>query len=343
MFDPVKKLDPISCASPMPERARLVTRADLVRSVGLLGSAYTFDDSGPPDEAVLHGQFDTLHLRPGLILHAAAVRDLRDLETSNSLHPGIKIVVVIDGCTDLSYGRRRFALGPDSADPGARAAGALVNLAEPDCFSRRWRRDRHEKKVSLTLTPEWMALAGLDAHGAPPALRGFLREHLACRPWTVPARARQLAAEILAPASFTPGLQRLRLEGRCIELAGEALAAIVPAAAAAPLRDAERRRLARLEELLRCERGGALSMADLARELGTNPSSLQALTRRVWGCSVFARLRALRMEQARRLLAEGAAVAQAAEVAGYAAATNFATAFKKQYGVSPRQAHTLPR
>lgn len=327
--------------------ARLVTRADLVCSAGLLGSGYTFGDSGPADEAVLHGQFDTLHLRPGLILHAAAVRDLRDLETSNSLHPGIKIVVVIEGCTEVAYGHRRFTLGPDGADPGARAAGALVNLAEPDSFSRRWRRDRHEKKVSLTLTPEWMALAGLDAHAAPLALRGFLREHLACQSWTVSARARRLAAEILAPASFVPGLQRLRLEGRCIDLAGEALAAIGsgPEAGveAGPLREVDRRRLARLDELLRSGQGGSLSMADIARELATNPSSLQALTRRAWGSSVFGRLRALRMEQARLLLADGACVAQAAEAAGYAAPGNFATAFKKQFGFSPRQARSLPR
>ncbi|WP_164558076.1 helix-turn-helix domain-containing protein [Massilia atriviolacea] len=328
--------------SATPNPARLVTRADLVRSAGLLGSGYHFGDSGPPDEALLHGQFDTLHLRPGLILHAAAVRDLRDLETSNSLHPGIKIVVVIEGCTDLSYGHRRFALGPDSADPGTRAAGALVNLAEADGFSRRWRRGRHEKKVSLTLTPEWMALAGLDAHAAPPALRGFLREHLACQPWTVSARARRLAADILAPAALAPGLQRLRLEGRCIELASEALAAFAPVAQAAPLRAADRRRLARLDELLRSEQGAQLSMAEIARELGTNPSSLQALTRRAWGASVFERLRWLSMERARRLLADGAGVAQAAEAAGYAGASNFATAFKKRYGVSPRQAHTLP-
>ncbi|MDM5180797.1 helix-turn-helix domain-containing protein [Massilia sp. DJPM01] len=324
--------------------ARRVTRADLMRSAGLLGADYTFHDSGPAEEAVLEGLFDTLHLhlRPGLILHAAAVRDLRDLSTSNSLYPGIKIVVVIDGGTDLSFGHRRFALGPDSAGPGARAAGALVNLAETDCFSRRWQRGRHEKKVSLTLTPEWMAVAGLDAHGAPPALRTFLREHLACQPWMVSARARQLAAEILAPPSFLPGLQRLRLEGRCIALATEALARFAPAAdAAPPLRAADRRRLARLEELLRSDAGAQLSMAAIARALGTNPSSLQSLTQREWGTSVFGRLRLLRMEQARLLLAGGAGVAQAARAAGYAAASNFATAFKKQYGVSPRHAHTL--
>ena len=76
-------------------------------------------------------------------------------------------------------------------------------------------------------------------------------------------------------------------------------------------------------------------MADIARAVGSNPTSLQALARRAWGCSVFERLRAIRMEKARALLSRGGAVAQAAEVAGYAAASNFATAFRQRYGMSP--------
>ena len=40
----------------------------------------------------------------------------------------------------------------------------------------------------------------------------------------------------------------------------------------------------------------------------------------------------------RRLLLRGGAVAQAAELAGYSAASNFATAFRQHYGVSPSRA-----
>lgn len=76
-------------------------------------------------------------------------------------------------------------------------------------------------------------------------------------------------------------------------------------------------------------------MADIARAVGSNPTSLQALARRAWGMSVFERLRTIRLEKARALLLRGGAVAQAAELAGYSAASNFATAFRQHYGVSP--------
>lgn len=318
----------------------VVTRAELVRSAKLLGSGYAFEGAAPSeDEAVLEGRFETLRLRPGLILHAAAVSDLCDMRTHHQLHPGIKIVVVVDGATDLSFGPHRFLLGPQAADPGARARGALVNLAEAETFSRRWQRGRREGKVSLTLTREWLEQGGFAEHAGAAGLEGFARSHLASQAWTVPPRARELARQILEPSSFQPGLQRLRLESRCLELASEALAAVAPARPArSALSPADRRRLERLDELLHSDVVLGLGTAEIAREVGSNPTSLQALARRAWGCTVFERLRAIRLEMAHDLLARGASVAEAAALAGYASAPNFSTAFRQRYGFSPRQA-----
>lgn len=328
-------------AAPACGTTRFLTRNDLVRSAGLplLGASYTFNDQAPADERVLEGQFDTLQLRPGLILHAANVRDLRTMNTSNSLKPGLKVVLLVDGATDLSFGHQRFCLGPASTDPADRHGGALVNLAEEDLFSRRWQRGRNERKVSLTLTPEWMEDAGLRELVAPGALRRFCSEHLARQSWTVSARARELARQILEPSSFLPGLQRLRLEARCIELAAEALTALAePPPSPLSLRDIDRQRLLRLDDMLRCAGSGELSMTEIARAVGSNPVSLQALARRAWGSTVFERVRQIRMERARDMLLGGASVAQAAEAAGFSAATNFATAYRRRYGANPRKA-----
>ncbi|TWI40994.1 AraC-like DNA-binding protein [Pseudoduganella flava] len=328
---------PIDVAHHSCGSTRYVTRADLVRSAGMLGAAYTFTDSAPAGEQVLHGQFDTLRLRPGLILHTACVRDLRTMETSNHLNPGVKIVLLVDGATDLSFGHHRFQLGPAGPDPALRGTGALVNLAEEDMFARRWQAGRSERKVSLTLTPAWLEEGGFANHADHRAMASFCAEHLARQPWTVSGRARALARQILEPGSFAPGLERLRLESRCIELAAEALAVIGTPAAPTSLRELERRRLRRLDELLHADGADALSMADLAREVGTNPVTLQALARRAWGCTVFERLRALRLDRAQELLLGGASVADAAAVAGYSAATNFATAYRRRFGCTPRQ------
>jgi AraC-like DNA-binding protein len=317
-----------------------IARAELERSARLFGSGYAFEGAEPaPEEAVLAGRFNTRVLRPGLILHATEVRDLHDMRTRHTLHhSGIKIIVVADGITDIAFGRRRFRLGPRAAGRNAPDQGVLLSLTEPTTFARRWERGRAERKVSLTLTPDWLEQSLLNGSAAPADLRRFAGNHLDCRIWNVTPRAREFARQILAPDAYLPGLHRLRLECRCIDLTTEALAALVPAPPVSDWLSAiDRGRLARLDELLHEDVAADMSVADIARIVGSNPTSLQALARRAWGATVFERLRAIRMEKARALLVRGAGVGQAAEAAGYASATNFATAYRRQFGITPRQ------
>lgn len=310
----------------------------LERSASQIGSDYVFEGACPAaDDEVLAGRFNNLRLRPGLILHTAEVRDLYDLSTHCTLkQSGIRIGLLVDGATDVAFGARRVRLGSASGGRAGRSAGVLVNLCEPTRFSRHWQRDRVERKVTLTLSPEWLEQGGLDGNGASAELQRFARTHLDCRAWTPSPRARELARQILAPDAYLPGLHRLRLECRCLELAAEAFAALVaPWPAGQRLNSAERRHLARLDELLHSDAAAEMSMADIARAVGSNPTTLQALARRAWNTTVFERLRALHMDKARALLAGGASVAEAADAAGYASATNFATAFRQRYGISP--------
>ena len=328
--------EPANAASLVPAPG-VITRAMLERSARQVGSDYVFEGACPSaDEAVLAGRFNNLRLRPGLILHTAEVRDLHDLSTHCTLgSAGIRVGLLVDGATDVAFGPRRVPLGA-GAETAGRSAGVLLNLCEPTRFSRHWQRGRAERKVTLTLAPEWLEQGGLDGHGAGAELQRFARTHLDCRAWTPSPRARELARQILAPDAYLPGLHRLRLECRCLELASEALAALfAPAPGGQWLNAAERRHLVRLDELLHSDAAVAMSMADIACAVGSNPTTLQALARRAWNTTVFERLRALHMAKAHALLAGGASVAEAADAAGYASATNFATAFRQRYGVSP--------
>lgn len=313
----------------------IITRSALERSARQLGTGYVFEGASPlPEEAVLLGRFNTRCLRPGLILHAAEVRDLHDMRTSHTLnHPGIKIGLVIGGSTDIAFGHRRFRIGPESSDIAGRTQAFLLNLTEPTVFSRRWQRNRTERKVTLTLTNEW-----LGEFDACDRTEKFTRGHLNCHPWTPSLRALELAQQILAPDAYLAGMHRLRLESRCIELAAEALATLSPdPSSGTGMSVAERRRLIRLEELLNDEASTNLSMEEIARAVGSNPSTLQALARRIWGTTVFDRLRTIRMKKAHSLLTKGVSVSEAAEVAGYSSPANFATAFRLRYGISPRR------
>lgn len=319
--------------------ATYITRAELEQRARLFGDNYVFKGAAPaPDEAVLVGRFNTLSLRPGLILHAAEVRDLYNMGTQHMLNsPGIRVGVLVGGATEVAFGHRRFRLGPQSLSPSDRNKGALVSITEPELFSRQWTRGRSERKVSLTLSNEWLEEGGFESHANPAELRRFVRTHLDCRSWMLTPKARELALQILGPNAYLPGLHRLRLESQCIELAVEALSAIQLDRETAKFLSARNLHcIARLDDLLHEDCVAGMNMTDIAHAVGSNPTSLQIMAKQAWGATVFERLRIIRMNKAHELLRQGGSVADAATSAGYASATNFSTAFKRCFGVTPR-------
>lgn len=64
------------------------------------------------DDAVLHGDFRQVQLRPGLILHCTDTHELHDLKTEAVQRPGITISLFLKGGVTAWIGGRRFQMGP---------------------------------------------------------------------------------------------------------------------------------------------------------------------------------------------------------------------------------------
>ena len=73
-------------------------------------------------------------------------------------------------------------------------------------------------------------------------------------------------------------------------------------------------------------------LADLA---AMSPASLRRKFKAAFGRSVFDYLRDCRLTLARDYLRRGYSVQQAAHFSGYRHASNFATAFRRRFGVTP--------
>jgi len=81
-----------------------------------------------------------------------------------------------------------------------------------------------------------------------------------------------------------------------------------------------------------------LAMRVLARKVGTNETKLSHAFRTVFGMTVFEYVRCRRMEEARRLLRHGSlSVTQIAFELGYEYSCNFSVAYKRHFGISPKQ------
>lgn len=100
---------------------------------------------------------------------------------------------------------------------------------------------------------------------------------------------------------------------------------------------AEVQRLWLARDLLLARANEPPTLAELARETGTNVKKLTTGFRRMFGMSVFEYLQQHRLQEAYRMLSSGGyTVTQVAAHVGYAVA-HFSTVFRQRFGISPRE------
>lgn len=95
-------------------------------------------------------------------------------------------------------------------------------------------------------------------------------------------------------------------------------------------------RLERVRQTLHDAPAHPYSLEQLSELASMSQSGLRAKFQRLFGVSVFDYLRERRLMLAYELLSRGASVQQAAFDSGYGHASNFSTAFRRRFGVSPR-------
>lgn len=286
-------------------------------------------------------------LRPGLHVHADDLVDAQDFTASGQIEQGLRIVVVLDGAVDVSYGSRRVSLGCAAGGRSGRVPQAmLISIAETDRFERRARRGAHARRLSVGVGADWLAQAMGPTHSE--LIDDFRVRHLALHPWQPSARIVAMAEQIVRAPDLNPLFLHLYMESRVLELVGEALGSLghttQTAVSALPpeavrLLPHEHRRIRTLHDFLQREHACELSLDGLARQMGTNANTLQKHFRAVYGTTVFEFVREQRLQRARESLErDGITVGQAAQLAGYNSAANFATAYRKRFGLPPKHA-----
>lgn len=139
--------------------------------------------------------------------------------------------------------------------------------------------------------------------------------------------AHRMVTELTAPDSAGP----IAVEGLALELLVE-LARI-----SAPRPEANTPAgLLAAEEQIRERFRTAVSVGELAREVGVNPATLARAYRRHFGCTVGERIRALRVKHAARELSETAEpLSEIALRAGFCDQSHFTNVFRRALGVTP--------
>jgi AraC-like DNA-binding protein len=148
-------------------------------------------------------------------------------------------------------------------------------------------------------------------------------------------RLQAIAAEMLSPPlNGNPG--RLLLEAHAVEVLAHTMAAFEGCEGIAAVNVGDRMRLRSLCDSIDANLRRSWSLAELAKEAGLSKRALNAKFRETFGLTVFDYLKQRRLEFARAALVhQQLTVAEAAYRVGYENPANFATAFRRHFGLSP--------
>lgn len=298
-------------------------------------------DTISKEDTLITGELLYSELRRGLHLHCGDVIEERAFTVTSQLRVGLSCIFFLDGEVDVKFGDRRFEF--KGRERAMMTGAAAIMCATPETFQRASLQRQHVRHLVVSATPEWLDLEGLgEVQGRRLAAR-LLKDHLAEHRWFPTHRVMELVQEIFAPATFTPELQHLHLEGRAVQIVAETIAAVTRVDRNAERHGAltrrDRVRLQRAKDTIGANPGEPWSVEAIAREAGISASGLQRLFRLSEGHSVFEYLRFARLERALLALRAGEAnVQEASAIAGYTNPANFATAFKRKYGFTPREA-----
>jgi AraC-like DNA-binding protein len=211
---------------------------------------------------------------------------------------------------------------------------------------------QHEQSVTLLCAPDFLAARLPDVIERLPA---SVREFIAGRARGVhhevlPLRADMArAAAALLACELTGSLRQMYAEARAFELLTLSVQALLDAANGLDQREAgltagDIERLGSARAILERQFLQPPTIAALARDVGMNEAKLMRAFKHIYGRTIFDFTQQLRMERAKKLLeVTELSVTEIALEVGYEYSSNFTTAFKRHFGITPKAARDAAR
>ncbi len=204
-------------------------------------------------------------------------------------------------------------------------------------------------EVGFFMQPELMrSFAGNNEGLLPKELQHLIREpneQTYHRSGTATQTMQKVAQQILN-YPYQGVAKRIYLESKVLELLGILVAQEVDIhngnTNLHPLRPDVIDRIHYAKEIILQKLDNPPSLNELARLVGLNECSLKQGFRSCFGTTVFGYIRNHKLEQARKLLEAGEMnITEIAYAMGYTSRSPFAAAFRKQFGVNPKQYQKL--
>lgn len=314
---------------------------DLASILGSDRDVYRMLDTDPDDASiVLRGGFFMADFRSGLHVHGTDAVEQRDGGTEIMLPPQLSVSIVLAGSFTAELGDRVLSV-PAATDPRAK----MWSVTRPTRLCRHFSAGQHVRKVNISVGPEWLDDFLGDGDGDWTAVGRFAARHLAMTDWA-PSRESVSAAEaLLACLARDNVLNRISLEICALTILRDAFTTLDPGSDRPAVADgADPVQAHAIRRYVASRLLDACTLGEIAAAVGMSVSKMQRVFKRTFGITIVEHVRQSRLALAHRAIAlEGRSIQQAAHLAGYSSAANFATAFKRQFGRSPSEVRRANR
>lgn len=316
----------------LSDRAELTPfgRQDFLAFGREYGISYRFPgddghDAPDDDPTIARGRIDEIPLPSGFRFTHSDLTIFHSYESVSLGHAPLLMVIVLEGRIRLSIGAVQRELGSGMA--------ASLQLQPEYVLEAHQPAGQRLETVVLAFDPAGPLPAQTEQGSLRVLLRGVQDPVVL---WDVPSVLMTALQHSLS--NRLPELQKtLVLEGLALQLAGYGLPEQVPAIERKSRASSqEHQRLEAIRQLLEFSPTEDYSLTGLASRAAMSASSLRSKFRATYGLTVFGYLRKCRLNLAWHYLEQGYSVQQAAHRSGYRHATNFSTAFRRQFGVSPK-------
>ena len=326
--------------------SNILRQAELAKLAAKAGKQHHIQGRAATNAEVVDGHFQISRYLSGILIHTTDAYELQDMTASIQLPSSIVFSVVLEGELKFSIGGYPQLI---SASPGSSANCFAMNLLHPTLLLRNVCKGMKLRKVNISIQHHWLESHMEQNRANDRQIMNFIERHLEIPKWLASESLLALSEQILNPPVYEGVLQTIYTESKALELVANSLQTIgrlyagkkyqVPSGSlkrAALIKAGKIRKYIENNLLMSENSEIPQSLGQISNDIGMSISNMQRLFKQAHGQTVFEYIRQRRLEIARDAIEKKrVSISEAAYIAGYKHPSNFTTAFKKSFGISP--------
>jgi AraC-like DNA-binding protein len=286
-------------------------------------------------DILFEGNFGFLNLGLNLQVHVTDALAVEDMISTAMVEPAFTVLLLLEGDIDASLGKLPLRFSAKDS-----ACGQIWSQTEPALFRRNVKKGTRVRKVNISLPATWITkLPEVDMTIENHHFSSFISSHLAIQEWNPSSSSIRCAEDIIAINNDKSPLNQIATSMWAFQILFDALSQINDEPVALVSNKVSERNLNRtrvVRDYINAHIKDELNLEDIAKKMNMSVATLQRLYKQCFGTTVIQYVRSKKLQLGRQaLIYDGVSINQAAYIAGYSNASNFSTAFQREFGYPP--------